>query len=948
MRRLLSGIGAAAGLLALLVAAPWALYSWGRVGLLAGIDWAHAFTVPDDGRLLLGFLSLIGWVAWLVLAVSIVVEIVEVIDRLRAERTQRPHRPLSLPGLDLPRLIVRGLVVTAVTTVLGLGLPRIAPPAVAQTVEMTVPRDAVPVQAVALDRGPAVVTEAGTMVPSSPIATKPMPVASLHVVQPGEDARGLATRYYGDARQWRRIVDANPDLIVDPDALKVGWRLVIPGVASPDGTSVIIVARGDSLSKLAARYLGDGNRWPEIFAINRDVVENPNLIYKSWRLKLPGGVPAAQAPAATVTTEATAPPSVHLVLPDESVVTSPEAPAQPAPSQPVPNQTASAETVPTEPAAEVLDEGAAESLSVSQALALGVVGTVGAGLAAAVVRTIRRRRDVQLALRPPGRRILFPPADTMAVESALAVVGLTATPIREPDPSLDAAPPAPYRPRHAVIDTAWATVTAGFTSEGPVSLDLEIHRLVTLDLGDEETTWGTACAWALELACAGGDTEGATIVAVGPIGDALAAASLDSIVCVSTARSAIDELVATVAQQRAQLEASGWGLREARLDDDAQGAWWPRVYVFGAIDDESMRRLEWALGGANQTAVSAIIVRDESDSAASTSLGARFTGTAALALLEPDDVTVRPVSLSAVGAAGVVELLGTSGSDDTVPAPWYASDDAADNVLSLFPRLAGSMKEVVDVGDDSPGVTDFSHPTLMLLGPIQLLGAAGPPPVRAERSCIEYCAWMVEHPGATASQMAAALVVAEGTRRSNVSRLRGWLGTAEDDTPYLPEAYTGRLYLDPLVSSDWQRLRALISPGVNRVPASTLVSALKLVRGAPLADAAPGQWHWAEELRADMVCTIRDIGARVGDAALADGDIDLARWAAARALVAAPGDEILMRLRLRTEHRAGNRPDVERIVLQLTRHARILGIDLDDETVRAIQEAIEGQPRARA
>jgi LysM repeat protein len=943
MRRLLPGIAAAAGLLALLVAAPWALYSWGRVGLLGGIDWAHAFTVPDDGRLMLGFLSLIGWVAWLVLAVSIVVEIVEVVDRLRAGRTRRPHRPLALPGLDLPRLLVRGLVVTAATTVLGLGLPRIAPPAVAQSVEVTVPRDAVPVQAVALDRGPAVVTTTGTMVPSSRIATEPMPVASLYVVQPGEDVRSLATRFYGDARQWPRIADANPDLISDPDALKVGWRLVIPGVASPDGTSVIIVARGDSLSKLAARYLGDGDRWPEIFAINRDLIKDPNLIYKSWRLKLPGAGPAAQAPAATVKTEATAPPSVHPVLPDEPGVASRVVPVQP-------TETASAETAPAESAVDELDAAAAESLSASQALALGVVGTVGAGLAAAVVRTIRRRRDVQLALRPLNRRILFPPATTMAVESALAVVGFTATPIQEPEPSVDAARAVLYRPRHAVVDTAWATVTAGFTSEGPVLLDLETHRLVTLDLGDEETTWGTACAWALELACgtgAGGDTEGATIVAVGPIGDALAAAALDSIVCVPTARAAIDELVATVAQQRAQLEASGWGLREARLDDDAHGAWWPRVYVFGAIDNESMRRLEWALGGAKDTAVSAIIVRDESDSAASTRLGARFTGTAALALLEPDDVTVRPASLSAGGVTGVVNLLGTSGSSHTVPAPWYDFEGKPDNVLS-FPTLAGSMKEVVDVGDDSPGVTDFSHPTLMLLGPIQLLGAAGPPPVRAERSCIEYCAWMVEHPGATASQMAAALLVAEGTRRSNVSRLRGWLGTAGDATPYLPEAYTGRLYLDPLVSSDWQRLSALISPGINRVPVPTLVSALKLVRGAPLADAAPGQWHWAEELRADMVSTIRDIGARVGDAALADGDIDLARWAAGRALVAAPGDEILMRLRLRTEHRAGNRPDVERIVLQLTRHARVLGIDLDDETVRAIQEAIEGQPRARA
>ncbi len=306
------------------------------------------------------------------------------------------------------------------------------------------------------------------------------------------------------------------------------------------------------------------------------------------------------------------------------------------------------------------------------------------------------------------------------------------------------------------------------------------------------------------------------------------------------------------------------------------------------------------------------------------------------------------MSLTSRGSAGVVDLLATSGSDDTLPAPWFAPEDVADNVLPLHPRIAGSTKEVVDVGDDTPGVTDFSHPTLMLLGPIQLLGAAGPPPARAERSCIEYCAWMVEHPGATASQMAAALLVAETTRRSNVSRLRGWLGIMEDGTPYLPEAYSGRLYLDATVSSDWQRLLTLVSPGINRVPITTLVSALRLVRGAPLADAAPGQWQWAEELRTDMASLIRDIGARVGDAALADGDLDLARWAAARALTASPGDETLVRLRLRTEHRAGNRPEVERIVLQLTRHARVLGIDLDDETVRTIQEAIEGQPRARA
>ena len=177
----------------------------------------------------------------------------------------------------------------------------------------------------------------------------------------------------------------------------------------------------------------------------------------------------------------------------------------------------------------------------------------------------------------------------------------------------------------------------------------------------------------------------------------------------------------------------------------------------------------------------------------------------------------------------------------------------------------------------SSRVTDFSHPTLLLLGPIELTGAAGPPPPRAERSCIEYCAWLLEHPGATATAMANALVVAEGTRRSNVSRLRTWLGSADDGQQYLPDAYSGRLYLDPCVSSDWHRLQLLIAPGVGRVTRDTLVAALTLVRGAPLADAAPGQWHWAEELRTDMSSTIRDIGVVVADGAVADGDIDLGR-----------------------------------------------------------------------
>jgi len=238
-------------------------------------------------------------------------------------------------------------------------------------------------------------------------------------------------------------------------------------------------------------------------------------------------------------------------------------------------------------------------------------------------------------------------------------------------------------------------------------------------------------------------------------------------------------------------------------------------------------------------------------------------------------------------------------------------------------------------------------PVLQLLGPVELLGAAGVVPPRASKQCLEYCGWLLEHPGTTAQAMSAALAVAEGTRRSNMSRLRTWLGESEDGSAYLPDAYTGYISLHPAVSSDWQLMQILTAAGINRASDESLYAALQLVRGAPLADAAPGQWHWAEELRTDMISCVRDIGVELTDRALDGGDLDLARWAAARALAAAPADELLVAARIRTEHQAGNIPETERLALQLASQARNLGVDLDPATVTLLQRVMEGRVRAR-
>ena len=126
-----------------------------------------------------------------------------------------------------------------------------------------------------------------------------------------------------------------------------------------------------------------------------------------------------------------------------------------------------------------------------------------------------------------------------------------------------------------------------------------------------------------------------------------------------------------------------------------------------------------------------------------------------------------------------------------------------------------------------------------------------------------------------------------------------------------------------------------------------MLAALSLVRGAPLADAAPGQWHWAEQLRADMCAAIRDAGVVLAGRALDGGDPALASWAISRVEAVAPDDHLLAVNKIRLAQLAGDTAEVDRLVLQLTRSARALGVDLADDVVVLLQEAVEGRARLR-
>lgn len=67
-----------------------------------------------------------------------------------------------------------------------------------------------------------------TNAPPPAEAPAPEPAVRAYTVRPGDSLSKIAKREYGDASAWRRIFEANRDLIKDPDLIHPGQELRIP------------------------------------------------------------------------------------------------------------------------------------------------------------------------------------------------------------------------------------------------------------------------------------------------------------------------------------------------------------------------------------------------------------------------------------------------------------------------------------------------------------------------------------------------------------------------------------------------------------------------------------------------------------------------------------------------------------------------------------------------
>ncbi len=276
-------------------------------------------------------------------------------------------------------------------------------------------------------------------------------VAVEHVVSEGDTLRDLALRYYGTGDEFGRLHEANLDRPM-PDGtryagrLKPGQVLRVPSaslaIVQVDGERSYTVERGDTLRGIAARFLGDEMRWPEIFAINRGIagfpdgrrLTDPDLIWPGLVLALPAGevAPAPPPPVPPAPPPPIAPPTPPPPPPPPATSTpAPPPSASPTPvASPAPLVAATPTAVPTKPPASVQptavatpipsQPSSAPAADTSPGRAPLLVGAGALGLAVLGSATFLNRRHL-LARRELRRRLRAAPAPTagQADESAL-------------------------------------------------------------------------------------------------------------------------------------------------------------------------------------------------------------------------------------------------------------------------------------------------------------------------------------------------------------------------------------------------------------------------------------------------------------------------------------------------------------------------------------------------
>lgn len=259
--------------------------------------------------------------------------------------------------------------------------------------------------------------------------------------------------------------------------------------------------------------------------------------------------------------------------------------------------------------------------------------------------------------------------------------------------------------------------------------------------------------------------------------------------------------------------------------------------------------------------------------------------------------------------------------------------------------------------DDPTGVVQsmpVPAPRILVLGPVELIGATGPVEPNKKARLTEYAAYLALHPGASHTSIDEAIWPNRktesnlNTRNTATAKLRKWVGKGPAGQDYLPRHPAAGYAFTPQVRTDVDTWDELLVAGPLNAPSENLEAALKLVRGRPFAGRPTRYYAWTETIAHRLISEIVDASYELGRRRLMEGRYRAAEAAVVIGLSIEPAQERLWRIRILAAHESRNPAATKEAIDRMLTIARELECDLEPETEQLLEALSDptAQPRA--